>query len=303
MYWDVVLRSAGLWVILSLAGGQLTEQEKLTIVDLHNELRSEVQPSAAFMQKVVWDEAIRLVAEGYAAKCIWDHNPELEDLKMGENLFVGTGTFNATKAVMDWFKEHLDYDYEKNDCDEDKMCGHYTQLVWADTKKIGCATHFCDTLENLDFKKATLLVCDYHPHGNIEGQKPYESGKTCSKCPDNLPMCENNICVVENLFLPFEEPDIDTENLTVPESPHMSENPTVLPEPPQMSGNPTVLPESPQKSTEPISVQEPTVVHVIFDNKGLDDMTRIKIMSQGSTMQSFSALLLMLFWLLAAFVL
>lgn len=55
MYWDVVLRSAGLWVILSLAGGQLTEQEKLTIVDLHNELRSEVQPSAAFMQKVVRD--------------------------------------------------------------------------------------------------------------------------------------------------------------------------------------------------------------------------------------------------------
>ncbi len=55
MHWSVALWSAGLWVILGLAAGQLTEQEKSTIVDLHNELRSKVQPSAAFMQKVVRD--------------------------------------------------------------------------------------------------------------------------------------------------------------------------------------------------------------------------------------------------------
>lgn len=55
MYWDVALWSAGLWVILSLAAGQLTEQEKSTIVDMHNKLRSQVQPSAAFMQKIVRD--------------------------------------------------------------------------------------------------------------------------------------------------------------------------------------------------------------------------------------------------------
>lgn len=53
MFWDVVLRSAGLWMILSLAAGQLTEQEKSTLVDMHNKLRSKVHPSAAFMQKVV----------------------------------------------------------------------------------------------------------------------------------------------------------------------------------------------------------------------------------------------------------
>lgn len=55
MYWNVALRSVGLWVILSLATGHLTEQEKSTIVDMHNEVRSKVQPSAAFMQKVVRD--------------------------------------------------------------------------------------------------------------------------------------------------------------------------------------------------------------------------------------------------------
>ncbi len=55
MHWNVALWSLGLWVILSLAAGQLTEQGKSTIIDLHNELRSKVQPRAAFMQKVVRD--------------------------------------------------------------------------------------------------------------------------------------------------------------------------------------------------------------------------------------------------------
>ncbi len=55
----------------------------------------------------VWDEALRVVAEAYAARCIWDHNPQLEELSMGENLFVGTGSFNATKAMLDWYDKYL----------------------------------------------------------------------------------------------------------------------------------------------------------------------------------------------------
>ncbi|XP_016086842.1 peptidase inhibitor 16-like [Sinocyclocheilus grahami] len=112
---------------------------------------------------MVWDETLRLLAEAYAAKCIWDHNPQLKEFRMGENLFLGTGPFNATKAMMDWFGEHADYDLETNNCPEDKMCGHYTQMVWADSNTIGCAAHFCDKLEHLDFEKATLFVCNYYP--------------------------------------------------------------------------------------------------------------------------------------------
>lgn len=70
MHWNVALRSAGLWVILSLAAGQLTEQEKSTIIDMHNELRSKVQPSAAFMQKVVRDAPDRRNTT-HLALCFW----------------------------------------------------------------------------------------------------------------------------------------------------------------------------------------------------------------------------------------
>lgn len=29
--------------------------------------------------------------------------------------------------------EHLDYDFQNNSCDEEKMCGHYTQVGHTDT--------------------------------------------------------------------------------------------------------------------------------------------------------------------------
>ncbi|XP_039507973.1 peptidase inhibitor 16-like [Pimephales promelas] len=209
MYWDVALWSAGIWAILSLAAGQLTEQEKSTIVDMHNKLRSRVTPSAAFMQKVVWNETLRVVAEAYAAKCTWKHNPDLQKLFLGENLFVTAGAFNATEAMVRWFDENVDYNYENKSCPTNKMCGHYTQMVWANTNRIGCATHFCDTVEGSSFKKATILVCNYDPPGNFRGQNPYVSGQPCSKCPANLPVCEEKICVhSRNPIQPPEEPNV-----------------------------------------------------------------------------------------------
>ncbi|XP_065125082.1 peptidase inhibitor 15-like [Paramisgurnus dabryanus] len=223
MHLHAALRNAGLWILLSLASGHLTEDQASDIVDIHNDLRSQVQPSAAFMQKVVWNEELRLVAESYAAKCIWDHNPALPNLTMGENLFVTTGPLNITKAMLDWFEENRDYDFDSNSCNEGKMCGHYTQMVWATSTKIGCAAHLCETIEGLNFKKATLLVCDYYPSGNYEGQRPYEQGKSCSKCPEELPLCAENICVK---LLPSEESESDATQPTVP--PDTAQEPTAV---------------------------------------------------------------------------
>ncbi|XP_051517157.1 peptidase inhibitor 16-like [Myxocyprinus asiaticus] len=271
MHRNVALQCVRLWVILSLAGGHLTEDQKSTIVNMHNELRSKVQPRAAFMQRVVWDEELRLVAEAYASKCIWNHNPQLILLSIGENLFATTGSFNATKAILDWFGEHVDYDYESNTCPENKMCGHYTQMVWANSNKVGCATYLCDTVEGLVTKSTTVLVCNYFPQGNIEGQRPYESGEPCSKCPDNLPVCEENICVVENMFSSVEPLSEDPEHSTVsPEGPLATEEPTTLPE-------------------------ELTEVYRRMDDTGLE--------RSRSEIHSASAPLLLVVWLLAALIL
>ncbi|KAI7794503.1 peptidase inhibitor 16 [Triplophysa rosa] len=271
MHRNTALRNAGLWILLSLAAGHLTEQQTSNIIDIHNDIRSQVKPSAAFMQKVVWDETLRLMAEAYAAKCIWDHNPDLKSLELGENLFVTTGPFNVTQAMLDWFEEIHDYEYENNNCPEDKMCGHYTQMVWADSRQIGCATHVCDTLEGLDLPKSTLLVCNYYPTGNFEGQRPYESGESCSKCPEELPTCEENICVKR---LPSEEP------------PEATKHPAVS----------TKQATIPPRTHEPTSVPEE-------GHRRMEKTLKSDVIKAGSEVERTLAPLLMLVWLSAAFIL
>ncbi|XP_051956660.1 peptidase inhibitor 16-like [Xyrauchen texanus] len=272
MHWNAALQCAGLWVIFSLVAGRLTEEQKLTIMNMHNELRSQVHPSAAFMQRVVWDEKLRLEAEAYASKCIWNHNPRLKQLSMGDNLFSSTEPFNATKAMLDWFGEHVDYNYENNACPEEMTCRHYTQMVWAKSNKLGCATYLCNTITGLSSENRTLLVCNYFPRGNVVGQRPYESGEACSKCPDNLPVCEEKICVAENLFSSEEPVSEDTEHSTV--SP---EDPLTIKE----------------HTTAPV---EPTKVR-----KRMDESSVEREMS-GSEIQKASAPLLLAVWLLAALI-
>ncbi|XP_032423492.1 peptidase inhibitor 16 [Xiphophorus hellerii] len=181
----------------------LSESEEELLVEMHNFYRGRVSPSASAMMPLKWDPNLKLVAEGYAAKCIWNHNPALDDT--GENLFVSSGPLDLRDALEKWFLEHLNFDYQNNSCDEDKMCGHYTQMVWGDTHRVGCAFHLCNTMELLDWERVSFLVCNYFPAGNFEDQRPYVEGDWCSSCPENLQKCENNLCV----------PDVEEEEVTV----------------------------------------------------------------------------------------
>ncbi|XP_037540507.1 peptidase inhibitor 16, partial [Nematolebias whitei] len=165
-----------------------------------------------------WDSSLKLMAEAYAAKCIWNHNPELEET--GENLYAGTGPLDFAQAVEKWFMEHLDYDFQNNTCDEVKMCGHYTQMVWADTHRVGCAFHLCDKMDGLDWEDRTsFLVCNYFPAGNYEGVRPYVEGDWCSRCPENLQKCENNLCAPDLVDEDVGGDDHGTETDFVPTFP------------------------------------------------------------------------------------
>ncbi|XP_066528098.1 peptidase inhibitor 16 [Hoplias malabaricus] len=207
---------AGFWMLMALVNSQLSEDQKRQILQSHNIYRSQVNPPAADMISLVWGEELSLVAKAYSAKCIWDHNPDLQKNEMGENLFISTGAFKLEKALSDWFEERTDYDYDNNTCPEDKMCGHYTQMVWAKTTRVGCEVHFCQTVESLDFKNASLLVCNYSPAGNVIGLKPYEKGAACSKCPEKLKDCVLDACADTERHI---SPSVDTLATTWSESP------------------------------------------------------------------------------------
>jgi pathogenesis-related protein 1 len=51
-------------------------------------------------------------------------------------------------------------------------CGHYTQLVWANTREVGCGYSTCTTDDDFLFE---VWVCNYDPPGNIINQFPYQA--------------------------------------------------------------------------------------------------------------------------------
>ncbi|XP_027020988.1 peptidase inhibitor 16-like isoform X2 [Tachysurus fulvidraco] len=192
MIWKTALYYARFGLVLALVSGQLTEEEKKTILNLHNIYRSVVNPPAADMLRMTWDDGLALVAAGYAEQCIWKHNPDVENV-LGENLFVTAGTLNVNTSIHMWFDEHENYNYESNTCNL-WMCGHYTQVVWAKSDTVGCASHLCRTVKNLEYKNSTILVCNYSPLGNVFGKHPYVTGVPCSNCPAKAIECIENLC-------------------------------------------------------------------------------------------------------------
>lgn len=84
--------------------------------------------------------------------------------RYGENLFSIAGIPASPARVVDaWASESQDYDYHSNKCR--KLCGHYTQLVWRETTKVGCAVARSPRRE--------VWVCNYDPPGNYVGERPY----------------------------------------------------------------------------------------------------------------------------------
>lgn len=139
------------------------EKDKLVgITDAHNEFRK-----LKNLPELVWDDELAEFANEWALnlknsrKCKMKHR---DKNKFGENLAWGKGTnFKSKDVVKMWHDEEANYNYANNSCKS--VCGHYTQVVWKNSKKLGCAMATCGNEE--------VWVCNYDPPGNYVGQKPY----------------------------------------------------------------------------------------------------------------------------------
>ncbi|XP_006860637.1 PREDICTED: peptidase inhibitor 16 [Chrysochloris asiatica] len=172
--------------------GALTEEDKRLIVDAHNSYRAQTNPPAANMLKMMWDEDLAVFAKAYAEHCVWAHNPNRG--WRGENLFAITGdSMDVQMAVAEWHRESDYYNFTTGACQSGQMCGHYTQVVWAKTDRVGCDSHLCPKLQNVEDSNVHFLVCNYVPPGNVIGQKLYEVGPPCSACPLGY-HCEQSLC-------------------------------------------------------------------------------------------------------------
>ncbi|XP_070803434.1 glioma pathogenesis-related protein 1-like [Pituophis catenifer annectens] len=157
-------------------------------IRVHNRFRSSVDPPASNMKRMSWDHDLAKTAFGWANMCQFNHNPDLKSpgkahpnfTIVGENIWTGTiWVFNVTSALTSWYNEVKDYNYATRSCKH--VCGHYTQMVWAETYKVGCAVHFCPIVQGFHGSNAAHFICDYGPGGNYP-RWPYKSGVTCSEC-------------------------------------------------------------------------------------------------------------------------
>jgi uncharacterized protein YkwD len=146
------------------------------MLDAHNAVRTgALSPTPTPpLEPLGWDTRAEETARAYAEKCLFRHNEDRGTY--GENLAAATpGYFDTPGVVREWAKETQDYDYASNSCAQGKQCGHYTQVVWRDTKRVGCATQTCTKNSPFGSQASTwqLWVCNYAPPGNFTGQRPY----------------------------------------------------------------------------------------------------------------------------------
>ncbi|XP_064639471.1 cysteine-rich secretory protein LCCL domain-containing 1-like [Lineus longissimus] len=180
----------------------LTEAEARNLVDLHNEWRRKV--NATSMNKLEWDDDLATDAMTWAKMCSWRHGqpskPAFTLGRVGQNLGYTT-KYNVDKrhSFDIWVDELNYYNFTANLC-YFPPCGHYKQVMWDSSKKIGCAFHVCAQMytkdgEPLD-ERASYLACNYHPWGNIPGERPYTPGEPCKTCN----YCQEKLCTSREVF-------------------------------------------------------------------------------------------------------
>ncbi|KAK7388475.1 hypothetical protein VNO78_23291 [Psophocarpus tetragonolobus] len=120
------------------------------------------------LRPLVWDSKLARYAQWYANQRRNDCALEHSNGPYGENIFWGSGTgWKPAQAVSAWVEERQWYNYWHNSCADGQMCGHYTQIVWSTTSKVGCASVVCSG------GKGTFITCNYDPPGNYYGERPY----------------------------------------------------------------------------------------------------------------------------------
>lgn len=94
-------------------------------------------------------------------------NPTDPDVQ-GENLWAGTrGAWAPEEMVGLWISEKRDYRAgvfpAVSRSGKLERVGHYTQVIWRDTRRVGCAIASTDSED--------ILVCRYSTGGNVIGQR------------------------------------------------------------------------------------------------------------------------------------
>lgn len=134
-----------------------SDPELRTMLEAHNRVRAQhCAPPLA------WSGELASMAQAWADDlasrgCAFEHSSS----PFGENLAAGTpSAMTAGDVVALWHGEVERYDFRRGRFGMDT--GHFTQLVWVGSQRLGCGSATC--------RQMRIWVCNYDPAGNVQTQ-------------------------------------------------------------------------------------------------------------------------------------
>lgn len=132
----------------------------------HNWVRKEYKIPA-----LTWDENLASFARKYLMERYGDCKMVHSTGNYGENMFWGKRLhWTPSDSVYYWYQEKEWFNFTSLTCTEQKFCEHFTQIVWRDSLRVGCALQHCR-----DAGTGMLIACEYDPPGNYEKENPLEA--------------------------------------------------------------------------------------------------------------------------------
>ena len=135
---------------------ELNDSDKFTFLEDHNNLRS-----AHNAAPLTWSSMLASKAASWADRCIVRHSEgTLMESPYGETVVAATGKFTIHDALVTMSRTREQYNPATS-------YSQYTQLVWKNTREVGCAISRC---EGILSRPVTLYTCLYFPAGNLVGE-------------------------------------------------------------------------------------------------------------------------------------
>lgn len=135
------------------------------VLTAHNAARTQ-----AGVAPLVWDNALGSAAAAYARQMAmtgrFQHSDRAQRRGTGENLWMGTRGATVEAMIGGWASERRwfqpgtfpNVSRTGNWAD----VGHYTQMIWPTTTRVGCAL--------ASTPRTDYLVCRYASQGNVDGR-------------------------------------------------------------------------------------------------------------------------------------
>jgi pathogenesis-related protein 1 len=154
-------------VPVSKTGSKVSAADAKAALEFHNKVRKEVG-----VPELQWSKELAAYAQQWAEhlaiECKMKHRPNSGEWvqQYGENIFWGSNVYTVVDASRAWYSEKKDFTGPVFTGHEPNVVGHYTQMVWRDSKKVGMGIATCKS-------GAIIIVANYDPRGNYMGYKAY----------------------------------------------------------------------------------------------------------------------------------